>query len=82
MLRGGEFEASETLREKLLRCGSEIPATNSFLGGPSDSTPPFLFRGANGGHRTALTVGLNLRVGLGEELGVTPESWEGLHEFE
>lgn len=64
---------------KLLLCGSVTPATNSFLGGPSDSTPPFLFRGARGGHRTELTAGLNLRVGLGEELGVTPESWVGLH---
>lgn len=75
-----------TLRVKLLRCGSDTPATKSFLGGPSDSTPPFLFRGAKGGHRTGLTTGLNLRVGLGEglgeELGVTPESWEGLHVWE
>lgn len=69
----------ETLTVQLVMwAGSATPATKSFLGGPSDSTPPFRFKGATTGH---LTAGLtepprNLLVGLGEELGVTPESWE------
>lgn len=58
--------------------GSVTPATKSFLGGPSDSTPPFLFKGATDGHLTPELTDppRNLRVGLGEELGVTPLSWE------
>lgn len=58
--------------------GSVTPATKSFLGGPSDSTPPFLFKGTTDGHLTPELTDppRNLRVGLGEEFGVTPLSWE------
>lgn len=76
---GGEPTAWETLRVQLvIWAGSATPATKSFLGGPSESTPPFLFKGVSTGHLTGeLTEPpRNLLVGLGDELGVTPESWE------
>lgn len=75
----GESIDWETLTVQLdMWPGSVTPATKSFLGGPSDSTPPFLFKGATTGHLTDELTDppLNLLVGLGEELGVTPESWE------